>query len=73
MPFPQKNLVFEYYFTDCNNSKIRNWKTAFQKFAKFENGVSKIWNIRKIGRRQMNEAKNLSQSVSILAYFQHQQ
>ena len=40
--FPPKYLVFEYYFTDCNNSRIWNWKTAFLKFGKFENGVSKI-------------------------------
>ena len=56
VPFAKKYLVLEYYFTDFNNSSIRNWNTAFQKFEKFENGVTKIWNILKIGRRQMNEA-----------------
>ena len=41
MPFPKKYIhsLFEYYFTDCNNSKIRNWKTALRKFGKLENSV----------------------------------
>ena len=37
--------------------KFENWKMAFRKFGKFEKQASKFWNIRKIGREQMNEAK----------------
>ena len=41
--------------------KFENWKMAFRKFGKFEEQSSKFWNIRKIGREQMNEAeKNMS-------------
>ena len=36
--------------------KFENWKTAFRNFGKFEKQSSKFWNIRKIGREQMNEA-----------------
>ena len=36
--------------------KFKNWKMAFRKFGKFEKQSSKFWNIRKIGREQMNEA-----------------
>ena len=37
--------------------KFKNWKMAFRKFGKFEKQSSKFWNIRKIGREQMNEAR----------------
>ena len=37
--------------------KFKNWKMALPKFGKFKKLSSKFWNIRKIGREQMNEAE----------------
>ena len=45
--------------------KFENWKTAFRNFGKFEKQSSKFWNIRKIGREQMNEAMKLTSLVAL--------
>ena len=44
--------------------KFENWKMAFRKFGKFEKQSSKFWNIRKIGRGQMNGANDHNRFMS---------
>ena len=50
--------------------KFKNWKMAFQKFGKFEKQSSKFWNIRKIGREQMNEAHKCA-TITLSAHASH--
>ena len=53
--FPQEYQASKKYFMYAVIVKFENSKTAFRNFGKFEKQSSKFWNIRKIGREQMNE------------------